>query len=105
MISSGDRARVMRSTAIRIDLSSGTGRRTRLAMMTGEVVCSWATSSGNSRWVAPGFSSCASRTASRTRAGMLSAEASWWVNLVIGRIMSTTSRIWNRPCLDDLIGF
>ena len=37
--------------------------------------------------------------------GMLSALASWWVNLVIGRIMSTTSRIWKRPCLDVLMGF
>jgi hypothetical protein len=35
----------------------------------------------------------------------LSAEASWWVNLVIGSIIATTSRIWNRPCFDFLIGF
>jgi hypothetical protein len=36
--------------------------------------------------------------------GMLSAEASWWVYLVSGP-SSTTSRIWNRPCLDFLMGF
>ena len=44
----------------------------------------------------------ARRKASRTRRGILSAEASWWVYLVSGRIMSTTSRIWKRPCLELL---
>ena len=39
------------------------------------------------------------------REGMLSAEANWWVYLVMGSIMPHTSMIWKRPCLDFLIGF
>lgn len=45
------------------------------------------------------------RNASRTRVGMLSLLTIWWVNLVMGRIMSTTSMIWNWPCLLALTGF
>ena len=29
----------------------------------------------------------------------------WWVYLVSGRIISTTSTIWNCPCLLVFIGF
>ena len=50
-------------------------------------------------------SSRASRIASRTRLGILSEDAIWWVNLVIGDIIEQTSRIWKRPCFDFLIGF
>ncbi|MNN94693.1 hypothetical protein D3C81_2133630 [compost metagenome] len=56
-------------------------------------VCSAAISSGSSKWTAPGFSSSARRNASRIRAGILSAEANWWVYLVIGAIMPQTSMI------------
>lgn len=93
------------STAAQIALYSASGRRLRLGGMGRLSVCSAAMSSGSSRCTAPGFSSSARRNASRTREGMLSAEASWWVYLVSGCIMPTTSRIWKRPCLDFLIGF
>ncbi len=105
MTSSGDLAASSRLTAVRTDFTSATGRRTWLAGMGTLSVSSWAMSSGSSRWTAPGFSSWARRNASRTRDGILSAEAIWWVYFVSGRIMSTTSRIWKRPCLEVLIGF
>ncbi len=105
MTISGDLAVSIRLTAARTALASAAGRRFRLAGIGVASVCSWAMSSGNSMCTAPGFFSWARRKASRTRAGMLSAEAIWWVNLVSGRIMSTTSRIWKRPCFELLIGF
>ena len=101
----GDLACSIRLAAARIDFSSATGRRALLFTIGFSSVCSSAMSSGNSMWTAPGFSSWARRNASRTLEGMLSAEASWWVNLVSGPIMETTSRIWNRPCFDFLMGF
>ncbi len=66
---------------------------------------SWAMSSGSSRWVAPGRSSSARRKASRTRAGMLSADTICLVYLVSGSIIATTSTIWKWPCLLSLTGF
>ncbi|MNI36736.1 hypothetical protein D3C73_907990 [compost metagenome] len=93
------------STAACTALFSASGRRCRLGGIGVLSVCSAAMSSGSSRCTAPGFSSSARRKASRMRAGMLSAEANWWVYLVIGAIIPHTSMIWNRPCLDFLIGF
>ena len=101
----GERACSMRLAAARIDFSSATGRRALLFGIGFSSVFSSAMSSGNSMWTAPGFSSCASRKASRILEGMLSADASWWVYLVSGPIIETTSRIWKRPCLDFLMGF
>ena len=73
--------------------------------MRGPSVSSAAISSGNSRWTAPGFSSCTSRIASRTREGMLDPLTSCLVYFVKGSIMATTSMIWNWPCLLVFTGF
>ena len=62
-------------------------------------------SSGSSMCVAPGRSSSARRNASRTRAGMLSAATIWFVYLVSGRIIDTTSTIWKWPCFETFTGF
>jgi hypothetical protein len=93
------------STAARTALGSALGRREMLRGIGTLSVCSSAMSSGSSICVAPGFSSSAKRIASRTRLGILSDDCIWWVYLVIGPIIVTTSRIWKRPCLDFLIGF
>ncbi len=102
---SGLRAFRIASTPRQMALSSAIGRRVRLGSSTGMEECSRAMSSGSSRWVAPGRSSWARRNASRMRAGMVSPLTTVLVNLVSGRIISTTSMIWNWPCLLDLIGF
>ena len=104
--SRGRRAPSIFSTAWKIAFSSATGRRTRsLGKRRASRTSSAATSSGSSRCTAPGRSSSATRKASRTREEMLSPLTIWWVYLVRGRIISTTSRIWKRPCLLVLIGF
>src|SRR3546814_4368497 len=77
-------------------------RHTRCALVTGVQTCALPICS---ICTAPGFSSSARRKASRTRLGILSLLAIWWVYLVIGPIIRTTSRIWKRPCFDFLIGF
>ena len=92
-------------TAARIAFCSANGLRLKLGGIGELSVSSAATSSGNSKCTAPGFSSSARRTASLTREGILSAEANWWVYLVKGIIISTTLRIWKRPCLERFRGF
>nr|WP_229583574.1 hypothetical protein [Paracoccus sp. S-4012] len=74
MTINGERAYAIRSTAAATALSSGTGRRVWERVSGRSSVCLAAMSSGSSRCAAPGFSSSASRNASRTRLGMLSAE-------------------------------
>ena len=93
------------ATAALMALYSAIGRRTVLAGIRAALVSSAAMSSGNSMLTAPGRSSDARRKASRTTEGMRSPLTIWVVNLVIGRIMSTASMTWKRPCLLVLIGF
>ena len=62
-------------------------------------------SSGSSRQTAPGRSSSASRTASRTAEGTFAPWTIWREYFVTGCIISTTSTIWKRACLLFLIGF
>lgn len=103
--SNGRRACSSRETAAAIDFASAAGRRTRLALSSGSSTSSRAMSSGSSRCTAPGFSSWATRNASRTREGMFAPLTSCRVYFVSGRIMSTMSTTWNWPCLLDLTGF
>ncbi len=71
----------------------------------GPGTCSCAISSGSSIWTAPGLSCRDSLNASRTMEGICSACVTCLVNFVRGRIISTTSMIWNFPCLPFLMGF
>ena len=105
MTSTGAFALLIASAASLTALGSADGRRATERGIGWLSVISSAISSGNSRCTAPGFSSSARRNASRIRLGILSPAASWCAYLVIGPIMSTTSRIWNLPCFDFLIGF
>ncbi len=105
IISSGWRDCAMASTARSTALSSATGLRENEVGISFAEVSSPAMSCGSSRCVAPGRSSSARRKASRTRAGIASADTICRVYLVSGRIASTTSTIWKWPCRLVLIGF
>ncbi len=52
------------------------------------------TSSGSSRWVAPGFSCSATSNALRTVSGTMPGPVTRAFHLVIGRISETTSTYW-----------
>ena len=52
------------------------------------------TSSGSSRWVAPGFSDSATLNALRTTSGMISGLVTRAFHFVIGRMISTRSMYW-----------
>ena len=93
------------STACLIAFPSATGRRARLRGSGWDSASSPATSSGNSKCAAPGRSSWEILKASRIIEGMLFPLTIECVYLVNGRIISTTSRIWNLPCLLCLTGF
>ena len=103
--SSGEVAFSIMDTAEDTALYSAIGRLATLGSKRCAVVCSAATSSGSSMWTAPGRSWWASRNASLTVEGILSPLTTCVVNLVIGRIMSTISMTWKRPCLLVFIGF
>ena len=104
-MSRGRRATEIASIARATAPSSATDRRAKLGAIGARSVVSRATSSGSSRWTAPGRSSCARRNASRTRAATESADTMVCVYLVRGRIIGTTSTSWNCPCLLVRIGF
>ena len=74
-------------------LSSATERRNRLGVIGSDDVGALATSSGNSKWTAPGFSVRAIRTALRTISGIVSAFSIVVAHFVTGRNMATTSMI------------
>ena len=57
-------------------------------------IFSLAMSSGSSMWVAPGFSSRASRKALRTTSGVASGTAIRVLHFVTGRNIRTTSIYW-----------
>jgi len=56
--------------------------------------CEAATSSGSSRWVAPGFSVCATLKAFRTASGMMDARAICACHFVTGLNSAITSMYW-----------
>ena len=105
IISSGRCALASARRARAMAFSSHTGRRDWLAGSRIASLSSRAMSSGSSRCTAPGRSSAARRQASRTLAGIASADTICRVYLVSGCIMSTTSTIWNAPCLLLRMGF
>ena len=94
--SSGFFARSISSAARRSAGRSGEGRRGRIVASGTEPssTVSSATSSGSSRWHAPGFSASATLNALRTASGMIEAISSRVFHFVIGRNMSTTLTYW-----------
>ena len=104
-MSNGCLASRMAAAARSIALCSASGRRECEAGISLASVSSPAMSCGSSRWVAPGRSSSARRSASLTRAGMMSADTIWRVYLVSGAIIATTSTIWNWPWRRVRMGF